>query len=108
MVTLPYQAASVYAVLSPTADAELLNAAMTQPIVLRINLDGDPLPKGDFGEDIYLSAGQTKLRVVEPRIYTLTRHVDVQSHELCLLIEDPGLTFYRFSFGSSIVEEPSQ
>jgi hypothetical protein len=101
-ITLPYHAASVNAVLSPSADPVLLSYRRDDPLHVTITQDGEPLRRGSFGEDVYLTEGQAMVRIDAPRMYTLVRNHDVQTREICLSINQPGLTFYAFSFGSRL------
>ena len=36
------------------------------------------------------------------KMYTLISNPDVRRPEICLTVEEPGLTFYPFSFGSRL------
>ena len=107
-ITLPYHAASVNAVLSPSADAILLSYRRDDPIHVIVTQDGEPLHRGSFGEDVYLTEGQAMVRIDAPRMYTLVRNPDVQAREICLSINEAGLTFYAFSFGSCVTTSTSQ
>lgn len=101
-ITLPYHAASVNAVLSPSADPVLLSYRRDDPLHITVTQDGEPLHHDSYGEDIYLAADQAKVRIDAPRMYTLVRNPDVQTREICLSTNEPGLTFYAFSFGSCL------
>lgn len=107
-ITLPYHAASVNVVLSPSADPVLLSYRRDDPLHITITQDGEPLDYGSFGEDVYLAEGQAVVRIDAPRMYTLVRNPDVQTREICLSINEPGLTFYAFSFGSCITTSANQ
>ena len=101
-ITMPYHAASVSAVLSPSADPVLLSYRKDDPVHIIVTQDGRPLHHASFGEDVFLAQGQAKIRIDAPRLYTLIQHPDVQKKELCLTINDPGFSFYAFSFGSCL------
>jgi hypothetical protein len=101
-ITLPYHAASVNAVLSPSADPVLLSYRRDDPLHVTVTQDGEPLHHDSFGEDVYLAEGQAIVRIDAPRMYTLVQNPDVQTRELRLSINKPGLTFYAFSFGSCL------
>ncbi len=101
-ITLPYHAASVNAVLSPSADPVLLSYRRDDPLQITVTQDGEPLHHGSFGEDVYLAEGQAMVRIDAPRMYALVQNPDVQTREICLSINEPGLTFYAFSFGSCL------
>lgn len=101
-IVLLYHAASVNAVLSPSADPVLLSYRKDDPLKITVTQDGQPLHRDLFGEDVYHAEGQAKVRIDAPRMYTLVRNPDVQTRELCLSINESGLTFYAFSFGSCL------
>jgi hypothetical protein len=101
-IALPYHAATVNAVLSPSVDPVLLPYRRDDPLHITVTQDGEPLHPDSFGEDVYLAEGQAMVRINAPRMYTLVRNPDVQTRELRLSINEPGLTFYAFSFGSCI------
>jgi hypothetical protein len=106
-ISLPYHAASVSAVLSPSADPVLLSYRKDDPLQIVVTQDGQPLQHDSFGEDIFLTEAQAKIRIDVPRLYTLIHNPDVQKRELHLTIHDPGLTFYAFSFGSCLATNSS-
>ncbi len=101
-ITLPYHAATVNAVLSPSADPVLLSYRKDDPLHITVTQDGTPLHRGSFGEDVFLAEGHARVRINAPRMYSLVRNPEVQTREICLSINEPGLTFYAFSFGSCI------
>lgn len=107
-ITLPYHAASVNAVLSPSADPGLLSYRKDDPLHVTITQDGEPLDYDSFGEDVYLAEGQATIRIDAPRMYILVRNPDAQTREICLSITEPGLTFYAFSFGSCLSTSANQ
>jgi hypothetical protein len=102
-ITLPYHAASVNAVLSPSADPVLLSYRRYDPLHIIVTQDGKPLHHASFGEDVFQAQDQAKVRIDVPRLYTLVHNPDLQKREMCLTINDPGLTFYAFSFGSCVI-----
>jgi hypothetical protein len=102
-IVLPYHAASVNAVLSPTPHPEQELLPLDPPMTPEILLDGQPLPRAWFGDDVFLDGQKTVVRLDAPRMYSLMRTPDARPHELQMLIGQPGLAFYAFSFGSCLV-----
>ena len=103
-ITLPYHAASINAVLSPSPDLDLLAHRQDEPMHIAISQDGVPLPGNQFGQDVYIAEGQATVRINAPRLYSLVNNPDVRRHEICLTINKPGLTLYAFSFSSCLAE----
>ncbi len=104
-IVLPNRAATVNAVLSPSADPILLTYRRDDPLHITLTQDGESLHPSLFGEDVYLAEGRAMVRIDAPRMYTLVRNHDVQRRELRLSINEPGLTLYAFSFGSCITSD---
>ena len=101
-ITLPYHAASINAVLSPSPDPELLVYQQDEPLHITINQDDVPLPGDQFGRDVFLAEDQATVRINAPRMYALANNPDVHRHEIRLTVNKPGLTLYSFSFGSCL------
>ena len=101
-ITLPYHAASINAVLSPSPDPELLAPRQDEPLHITITQDDEPLPGDRFGRDVFLAEDQATVRINPPRMYTLANNPDVRRREICLTVNQPGLTLYAFSFGSCL------
>jgi len=102
-ITLPYHAASINAVFSPSPDPELLAYQQDEPLHITINQDEEPLPGDQLGSDVFLAEDQATVRINAPRMYTLANNPDVRRREICLMVNKPGLTLYAFSFGSCLV-----
>lgn len=102
-IALPYHAASVNAVLSPSPDPVELALHLKPPLAIALEQDGRPIAGDVFGEDVYRDRERTWIRVDTPRMYSLLRNHDVGQHELRINLQGPGLTFYAFSFGSCLV-----
>lgn len=105
-IVLPYQAATVNGVLSPSADAvEMrlgLQASQTEPVIV-VRQDGlflDPIHAGDDIE--FTSQGESVVRVTQPRLYQLVHNPDYMWHELELTFQATGLALYAFTFTTCI------
>jgi thiol-disulfide isomerase/thioredoxin len=106
VIRLPYHAASVNAVLSPSADPSLLSQYLDDPLIIEIEQDGRMLPGEHFGEDVLRSQDFAALRLDAPRMYNLVRNQKGQPRELVLKSKQPGFTFYAFSFGTCLDLKP--
>lgn len=104
-ILLPYQAASVNAVLSPSPDPVTLALHLTEPLHVELTLDAQPLPPEAYGEDVYRHEQRARVLVDSPRMYQLVRHPDLERHELGLRVRGRGFTFYAFSFGSCVAPD---
>lgn len=105
-VVVPYQAAGVYAVLSPSSDlVEIildLRPAHDVPLV-EVCQDDEPLSPDIAGKDIYFDEhGRSLVAVSRPRMYELVRNYDFESHELDLKFHTHGVAIYAFSFTSCL------
>ena len=103
-ITIPYHAASINAVLSPSPDPDLLAHRQNEPLHITINQDGVPLPGDRFGSDVFLAEDQASVRINTPRMYALANNPDVRRREIYLTVNKSGLTLYAFSFGSCLAE----
>ncbi len=101
-IYLPYHAASVNAVLSPSPDPVTLALRLEQPVELEIEFGTGTLHPDDFGQDVYTKEDRAVFLVDVPRMYSLVRHTEVQHGELRLHVSGKGLTFYAFSFESCL------
>ncbi len=87
-IAFRYRAKSVYMV--ARADA---------PVRIRVLLDGE-LISAAFGDDVKKGElGLPTISVQEDRLYTIVRDAGVAEHLLELIIEDPGLEAFTFTFG---------
>lgn len=104
-VVLPYRAAGVNAVLSPSVDpVELvldLRPGGEDPL-LEVRLDDHPLPEAMAGEDMRFEGERAFVRVDRPRLYHLVRHRDFGFHQLELILHTQGLALYAFTFLSCV------
>ncbi len=106
-ILVPYSAAGVNAVLSPSGDeVELMLGilpARDEPMV-EVRLNGRPLPPGDAGRDICFDRdGRSLVQVTRPRLYELVDHPDFQSNELELIFLTHGLALFTLTFTTCIV-----
>ncbi len=105
-ILLPYAAAGVNAVLSPSGDAvELLLdlRPSTQPPLVEVRLDGSSLSRSEAGADVVFDGdGRSFLHVTRPRMFRVTRHQTVRPRELALIFRARGLALYSFTFDTCI------
>ncbi|GAB4482731.1 MAG: hypothetical protein Kow00124_31780 [Anaerolineae bacterium] len=106
MLVLPYSAAGVNAVLSPSASpvevALRLRRTPAEPIV-EVRLDGAYLTPENAGADIeYDDGGVSYVLVESPRMYELVRSPEFGSHELELVFRANGLAIYTFTFNRCV------
>ena len=105
-VVLPYSAAGVNAVLSPSADTVelLLDLRPTdQPPLVEVRLDGDSLARGEAGADVVFDGnGRSFVHITRPRMVQLTRHQAIQQRELELIFRARGIALYSFTFNTCI------
>lgn len=97
-VLLPYHAAAVYAVLSPTPDPVGAALDLIDPVEVHLTQDSQPLSKDHFAEDTFGAEDGARVRVDTPRLFCLAHNADAQVHELCLEARGPGLTLHAFCF----------
>ena len=103
-LVLPYRAASVNAVLAPSADiVEVmldLHQADGEPLV-EVWQDGRSLTPANAGADVEITEnGRSVLRVTQPRLYEIARNHTVSRHELTMTFRATGLALYAFTFTS--------
>lgn len=104
MIIVPYAAAEVNVVLSPTSDSVALSLGLyedREPCLVTILQDGHPLQPEFAGADIQFDQdGQSYILVDQPRMYTLVQNPGFDKHELEMRIRGNGLAFYSLSFTS--------
>ncbi|MCA9958263.1 MAG: redoxin family protein [Anaerolineales bacterium] len=105
-ILLPYQAASLNAVLSPTADpVEMrlgLRPSQAEPVIV-VKQNGRFLDNLHAGADItFTPQGESIVRVSEPRMYQLIQNPTYAWHELELTFQATGLALYAFTFSTCI------
>jgi cytochrome c biogenesis protein CcdA/thiol-disulfide isomerase/thioredoxin len=75
-------------------------ASAAQETKVKVLRDGKPLTKSIAGDDINFENGESYLIIKKDRLYSLIRDVqDNTGHLLQLIIEEPGLNAYTFTFG---------
>ncbi len=105
-IVLPYQAAAVNAVLSPTADPVALRLGLRpsarDPRIL-VQQNGRFLDSTHAGTDIQFTPdGVSYIMVDRPRMFQLVRNPDFGWHELTLTFQAGGLALFAFSFSSCL------
>jgi thiol-disulfide isomerase/thioredoxin len=110
-VVLPYSAATVNAVLAPSADTvEMmldLRPSSADPIVV-VRQDGRYLTPLNAGDDIeFDDEGGSFVRVKRARMAQLVKNTRFESHELSLTFQAMGLAIYSFTFTSCIAPQSS-
>ena len=93
-VTIKYTAKEVNLVMNPLL-GRACRAYLTQ--------GGAPLAPEDAGENVRFEDGRAFVEVERPRMYRLVNNRDIDSHELTLSTENPGLALYAFTFVSCVV-----
>jgi len=111
-IVLTYRAATVNAVLSPSADPVevLLNLRPPDvPPLIEVRQDGAPLTPLNAGEDVQIGAdGVSTIVVTRPRMFELVRNPDFGVHEVELVFRAHGLALYGFTFTSCVAPGESE
>jgi hypothetical protein len=98
IIQIPYEAAEVYAVVSPNADT-VERTLNPQTISIEIWQDDQPILGDRRGADL---TEDGRLLVNRPRMYNLIRNPRLERHELTLRVQSRGFAIYGFAFiGSS-------
>ena len=96
-VTIKYTAKEVNLVMNP-----LLGRACR----VHLTQDGAPLAREDAGGDVHFGEDDRAFVEVDaPRMYRLVDNRELDSHELTLSTETPGLALYAYTFVSCPVEQ---
>ncbi len=119
-IMLPYRAAGVSAVISPSADTvELLldlppgsdrgiHPRGTPPMI-EVRQDGEFLTAVNAGADIhYQESGISSVIVKRPRMVELVRNPGFEEHELELTFRANGLALYTFTFATCVKPRSSE
>ncbi len=112
-LSLPYRAATVNAVMSPSADpVELMlgiadpSASPLPPVGVLVTQDGQPLTPLEAGEDVTFDEdGRSLIRVDAPRMYNLVQNPSFGEFELQLRPDRAGFAIYAFTFTSCIIPD---
>ena len=101
-VVLPYAAAGVNAVLSPSPDPlELMLDLRQSPAkpLIEVRQDGRSLTPDIAGADVFFDeAGRSFLRISQPGMVAIVRNHTHGTHTLELTFEARGLSLYTFTF----------
>ncbi len=108
-VSLPYRAATVNAVMSPSADpfeTQLGLRPTAVDTVIEVRQDGRFLTQDNIGQDVAIQAdGRSVAVVTRARMYELVRNATFEPHALELTFTANGLALYSFSFTSCMVPD---
>lgn len=105
-IALPYHAAGVNAVLSPSGDPVevMLDLKPVDSAIVEVWQDNQPLHSEIAGSDVtFLEDGSSVVYVTRPRMYELVRNRQFEHHELSLRFRANGLALYAFTFTSCVV-----
>ncbi len=110
-VVLPYAAASVNAVLAPSAD-EVELALHLRPTaaeaVVEIRQDGRYLSQLHAGDDVlFTETGVSYVLVDQPRMYQLVENPVYERHELELTFRAMGMALFAFTFTGCVAASTS-
>lgn len=72
------------------------------PVLVKVTLDGKPLPKEKAGEDIVFEGGDSFVKIVEPKMYRIVKSPEYGEHDLAFWPKDSGFALYAFTFGSCL------
>ncbi|KAA3655444.1 MAG: hypothetical protein DWQ04_33505 [Chloroflexi bacterium] len=105
-IVLFYEAASVNAVLTPSADSVEMALDLcptdVEPIVI-VQQNGRFLTSVNAGADVkFKPDGTSYLVITQPRMVEIVRNPDFGSHELTLTFQANGLAVYAFTFTSCV------
>lgn len=107
-IVLPYHAAGVNAVLSPSSDPVevMLGLKANDDTHIEVRQDGAPLPSAIAGDDVTIRPDGTSLvHLTRPRLIELVSNDTFGRHELELVFRANGLALYVFTFTSCVVAE---
>ncbi len=105
-IALPYHAADVYAVLAPNSPTDGYERSIHDPLRIEILQDGQPLPADFYGQDVFKFEDRSMMRIDIPRSYHVVHNPAVRRCDLRLQLFEAGLTFFAFSFGSCVSDDP--
>jgi thiol-disulfide isomerase/thioredoxin len=107
-VVLPYHAAGVNAVLSPSGDPVevMLDLKTDEEAFVEVRQDGAPLVPPFAGSDVHIQPdGASVVRVERPRMVELVNNPTFGEHELELVFRANGLALYAFTFTSCVAPQ---
>lgn len=105
-VLIPYRAAGVNAVLSPSSDpVDLilgLRPSKMEPLV-EVLQDGRPLARGVAGADVHFDReGRSLVRVTQARMYHLVQNPSFSLHRLDLIFHASRMALFAVTFTSCV------
>jgi hypothetical protein len=75
-------------------------ASAPETIKVKILRDGKPLTTAIAGDDVYFENGNSYVNIHADRLYNLIQDTqDETDHTLMMIIEQPGLKAFTFTFG---------
>jgi len=98
-IVLKYSAAGVNLVMASTTG---------KPIAVELRLDGKPLTSAQKTADVESREGASVIAVQNARMYRLVEGHDFGTHTLELIIREPGLAAFAFTFTSCVDPEGTQ
>lgn len=105
-IIVPYRAAGINAVLSPSPDPVDLLLGLrpsSQEPVVEIRVNGRSLTPANAGADILFTAdGRSYLQVDGPRMYAIQRSAHFSAGELELIFRARGLALYSLTFETCV------
>lgn len=73
--------------------------AAKKPVTVEVLRDSKPLDTALAGKDVYFKDGRSYVQISEERLYDLVKGESYGDHFLELIISQPGLQAYTFTFG---------
>jgi thiol-disulfide isomerase/thioredoxin len=95
-ISLRYHAIDLNVVLRPERG---------EPVRVTVTQDGRPVARSAAGADLRVGEdGKTYLEVDQPRMDHVAHNPKFGAHEVSLMVDQPGLGVYAFTFGSCEIE----
>lgn len=92
-IVLRYSAAAVNLVMAARKDTDG---------IVEVLQDGKPLPPDSATPDVRFESGSSIVRIEKPRMYRLVDNHAFGTHTLELVIRNPGVAFFAFTFTSCV------
>ena len=77
-------------------NAKQVNIVASNNAELEIFIDGELIPKHMAGIDVNQDS---KVMIIEPRLYNIVDSIATESHELLIKVNDPKFEIFTFTFG---------
>ncbi len=74
-------------------------ASASEAVKVRVFLDGEPVDSGRAGEDVFVGDGESYFTVEPDQLYRVIEDSAPGEHTLEMIIENPGLKAFTFTFG---------